>query len=262
MSVPTWTLTLSNYQEPSLIVRDVGCFESNCGNDCADRRCLRGHRFVRNNPSVLWKSQRQRLIAMLTVESEIITFLAAYIEGLWLCQLQMDIHKSQNHSPHMLKVSDNLKDPILALAVMIKARTKYIDMCYPTSWNLQWQYRVYYHYAQKYKNFADVVLNIHIKDQLMKFPKSMDLWLWEVNWRLIECCTEGFVTCHCRNMNWCRNIMGHLQAVEACFLSALAIQHFKKVHMAITSCSFVCWFCSTMRSIWGECCIYCSILLA
>jgi len=150
--------------------------DSNWANYSMEHKSQGGHVFVTSNEAILWQSQTQSLITMSTLKAEFITCSEVSRAVKLLLQLQKDIHGSQKNSPPLPINCDNQGALILITMGIIKARTKYIDVCYHNSRDLHEQRIVNYSYIHTDKNVADILTKALTKDKHMKFMKAMGLW--------------------------------------------------------------------------------------
>ena len=132
--------------------------------------------FLASNGTIWWQSRKQSLIAMSTLEAELITCLEAFREAKWLLQLQKDIHSSKKDSPPLPINCDNQGAITLITTEIIKARTKHIDVCYHNSRDLHRRRIVNYSYVNTNENVADILTKALTKDKHTKFTKAMGLW--------------------------------------------------------------------------------------
>jgi hypothetical protein len=66
----------------------VGYSDSDLANDSTDHKSQGGHVFLASNGAISWQSRKQSLIAMSTLEAELIACPEASREAKWLLQLQ------------------------------------------------------------------------------------------------------------------------------------------------------------------------------
>jgi len=152
----------------------TGYTDSDWANDSADRKSQRGHVFLLCNGAVSWQSRKQDLIAMSTLEAEYIACSEGSRETKSLLQLHRDIH-GKDASPLPINC-DNQGALSRITTRIIKARTKYIDVCYHNSRDLDDRKMVDYSYVHTNENVADILTKALTRDKHEKFTKAMGLW--------------------------------------------------------------------------------------
>ena len=117
--------------------------------------------------------EKQRLIAMSTLEAEFITCLEASRAAEWLLQLQKVIH--HKNLPQLPINCDNQGALALINMGTIMVLTKHVDICYHNSQILHKRQIVNYSYIHMDDNVADLLTKALTKDTYTKFTKAMDL---------------------------------------------------------------------------------------
>jgi len=112
----------------------TGYTDSDWANDSANRKSRGGHVFLLSNGAVSWKSRKEDLITMSTLEAEYIACSEGSRDTKWLLQLHRDIH-GEDKSPLPINW-DNQGALSHITTAIIKAHTKYIDVCYHNSRDL------------------------------------------------------------------------------------------------------------------------------
>jgi hypothetical protein len=160
----------------------VGFTDSDWASDSTDRKSQGGHVILtcHDGGAISWRSRKQDLIALSTLEAEYIACSEASREARWLLQLQRDIHASQNQaSPpsSLLPIYCDNQGALTHITTgVIKARTKHIDVCYHNSADLHAGKIVDYSYVDTNDNVADILTKPLTKEKHMQFTKGMGLW--------------------------------------------------------------------------------------
>ena len=138
-----------------------------------DLKSQGGHVFLTCNGEVWWHSQKQGLIAMLTLVDEFNPCPEASREAKWLLQLPNDIHGSQRDLPLLPIICDNQGGLTLFTTGIVKVRTKHIDICYHNSQDLCKRRTVNYSEVHTNANVSDILMKALTKARHTKIMKAM-----------------------------------------------------------------------------------------
>jgi len=152
----------------------TGYTDLDCANDCADHQSEGGHVFLISNRADSRQSRKQYLIAMSTLEAEYISRSEGSGEATWLLQLHRDTN-SKDTSPLPINCDNQAAHSYITTGI-IKARTRHIDVCYHTSWDLHTHSIYDYSFMHTNENVADILTKALMKDMHEKRTKAKGLW--------------------------------------------------------------------------------------
>jgi hypothetical protein len=107
-----------------------------------DRKSTSGYIFISNGP-ISWKSKKQSIVALSSMEAEYIALCEAAKEGIWLFHLIKDIFPEDNSK--LILLEDNQATIKTAKNEIISDRSKHID--------------VRYHFIRQHVMDGDIILN-------------------------------------------------------------------------------------------------------
>jgi hypothetical protein len=95
--------------------------------DAGDRKSTSGYLWIYTDAPIMWKTTKQKIIALSSCESEYISAASAAKEGMWLKRLVLEII-NPDHTPIMYM--DNQSAIAIASGSSSSERTKHIDLRY------------------------------------------------------------------------------------------------------------------------------------
>jgi hypothetical protein len=90
-----------------------------------DRKSTSGYIFISNGP-ISWRSKKQSIVALSSMEAEYIALVDAAKEGLWLNRLEKEIYSKT--SPKVVLMEDNQSAIKMAKNEILNDRSKHIDV--------------------------------------------------------------------------------------------------------------------------------------
>jgi transposase InsO family protein len=97
-----------------------------------DRKSISGYFFTRNGGAISWRSKKQPIISLSSMEAEYIAMTAATQEAIWLSRLEKDLRKPSDEQITMpMKINEDNQSAItLASNKIHNDRSKHIDVRY------------------------------------------------------------------------------------------------------------------------------------
>lgn len=108
--------------------RLVGYSDSDLGGDVDSRKSTSGMLFFLGSSPVTWQSQKQKIVALSSCESEYVAAATAACQGIWLARLLAELRNGEAESV-VLKV-DNKSAIALAKNPVFHDRSKHIELKY------------------------------------------------------------------------------------------------------------------------------------
>jgi hypothetical protein len=173
-STASFRLHFSSSSSTNSNDRLTGYTDSDWANDNTDRKSQGGHVFLLSNGAISWRSRKQDLIAISTLEAEYIARTEGSCEANWLLQLHRDIY-GKDKSPLPINC-DNQGILCHITTGIINGRTKHIDVCYHNRQDVHVHKIVDYSYMHTKENVADILMKALMKDKYEKLTQAMGLW--------------------------------------------------------------------------------------
>lgn len=105
----------------------IGYSDASYAPESKDRKSTSGYVFIKNGGAISWKSKRQPIISLSSMEAEYIALNTAGKEGIWLRKLEKDVI-GKNHQLEILE--DNQSTIKTAQNFIHNDRSKHIDVRY------------------------------------------------------------------------------------------------------------------------------------
>jgi len=106
----------------------IGYSDASYAGDKEDRKSTSGYVFIMNGGAICWRSKKQPIISLSSMEAEYIALTSASKEGLWLSKLSNDLgNKGKNN---VIIYEDNQSTIKTANNIINNERSKHIDVRY------------------------------------------------------------------------------------------------------------------------------------
>jgi len=106
----------------------IGYSDASYAPNADDRKSTSGYIFIKNGGAISWRSKKQPIVSLSSMESEYIALSSAVKEGIWLKRLELDIFPNLEKSFVILE--DNQSAIKTAKNEIHNERSKHIDVQY------------------------------------------------------------------------------------------------------------------------------------
>jgi hypothetical protein len=117
-----------SYKRSRQELKLLGYSDADMGGDIVTRKSTTGVLFFLGSSPVTWQSQKQKVVALSSCESEYIAGTTAACQGIWLAQLLAEL-KGEQRAPFILKM-DSQSAIALSKNPVFHDRSKHIDVRY------------------------------------------------------------------------------------------------------------------------------------
>ncbi len=152
----------------------IGNSDASYAEDRKDRKSTSGYLFIKSNGPISWKSKKQPIVSLSSMEAEYIALTAAAKEAIWLSKLELELGENKMNKAIIIK-EDNQSTIKTANDQILNERSKHIDVRYHFIRELIKEKRLKIEYLSTNDMLADTLTKPLGVIQLEKLNKEMGL---------------------------------------------------------------------------------------
>ena len=151
-----------------------GYSDASYAEDRKDRKSTSGYLFIKSKGPISWKSKKQPIVSLSSMEAEYIALTAAAKEAIWLSKIETELGENKENKTITIK-EDNQSTIKTANDVILNERSKHIDVRYHFIRELIKDRRLKIDYLPTTDMIADMLTKPLGSIQLEKLNKEMGL---------------------------------------------------------------------------------------
>ncbi len=152
----------------------IGYSDASYAEDRKDRKSTSGYLFIKSNGPISWKSKKQPIVSLSSMEAEYIALTSAAKEAIWLSKLELELGENKMNKAISIK-EDNQSTIKTANDQILNERSKHIDVRYHFIRELIKEKRLKIEYLSTNDMLADTLTKPLGVIQLEKLNKEMGL---------------------------------------------------------------------------------------
>ena len=154
----------------------IGFSDASYGEDRKDRKSTSGYLFIKAQAPIAWKSKKQPIVSLSSMEAEYIALTAATKEALWLRKLEKEIERKKENDEVKIRIYEDNQSAIKTANDEIhNERSKHIDIRYHFIRERIKRKEIEIKYLKTEDMIADILTKGLDKMKIQKLIKEMGL---------------------------------------------------------------------------------------
>ncbi len=153
----------------------IGFSDASYGEDRKDRKSTSGYLFMKANAPISWKSKKQPIVSLSSMEAEYIALTSATKEALWIRKLEKEIEGKKDEEKAIRIFEDNQSAIKTATDEIHNERSKHIDIRYHFIRERIRRKEIEVKYLKTDDMLADILTKALAQTKITKLTQAMGL---------------------------------------------------------------------------------------